>query len=236
MTQVAGEATRRGRGRPPKFSREGIIDAAMALAASDPAAPLTVKRVSEAIGSAPMALYRYFPDRDDLLQAVADRIMAELRIDAPRGGPWQDRLRAWMTQSREWLVPYPQLLPYMAGTQEPAWLASFVVLGHMLRPLSLSDEDLALAVALVGSTVVGHALLETRRRSLADALPGLRAGLTDRSTEDRALVAPVLEALPAAYDRLYDVVVIRTIDSITALAASPARPGPPPVLFSDPGA
>lgn len=235
MTQPADGTPARGRGRPPRYSREKIIEAATALATSDPATPLTVKRVSAAIGSAPMALYRYFPDRDDLLHAVADAIMGEMRITAPPGGSWQDQLRTWMTQSREQLVPYPQLLPYMAGTREPAWLPSFVVLGRMLRPLSLRDEDLALAVVLVGSTVVGHALLETRRRPPIEVLPRLRTGLAHMTPDDRELVAPVLEELPAAFDRLYDTVITRTIDSIAALAATPTRPGPAPLRFSDPG-
>jgi len=236
MAQVADGVTTRGRGRPPRYSRDGILDAAVALARAEPATPLTIKRVSEAIGSAPMALYRYFPDRDDLLHAVADRIMTGMRIDAPRGATWQDQLRSWMRQSHEGLTPYPQLLPYMAGTREPAWLPSFAILGRMLRPLSLGDEDLALVVALVGSTVVGYALLEARRRSLDDALPGLRAGLARMSADEREHIAPVLEALPTAYERLYDVVVERTIDAVAALASPPARPGPAPMLFSDPGA
>ncbi|MFC7564502.1 TetR/AcrR family transcriptional regulator [Actinomadura namibiensis] len=63
------------------MSRDEIIDAAVALVYEDPRRPLTIKRVAAAVESAPMALYRYFPDRDDLLQAVADRVVAGMRFD-----------------------------------------------------------------------------------------------------------------------------------------------------------
>ncbi|NUU21426.1 MAG: TetR/AcrR family transcriptional regulator [Streptomycetaceae bacterium] len=241
MTEVAP----RGRGRPPRLSREQIVEAAAELARSDPAEPLTIKRVSEAVGSAPMALYRYFPDRDDLLHAVADRIMAEMPFVAPHGASWQEELRAWMEHSRATLVPFPQLVPYMASTHKPAWLPSFAILGTMLAPLRLSDEDLALAITLIGTTVVGHALLEARRRPVEETRLSLRAALADLAEEDRDRIGGVLDRLPGAYDRIYDVLIDRTIATIEELAPQgPQRAGlrgrvlPKPasayVAFSDP--
>ncbi|NUU20253.1 MAG: TetR/AcrR family transcriptional regulator [Streptomycetaceae bacterium] len=232
----------RGRGRPARLSREQIIAAAVGLARSDPGEPLTIKRVAEAARAAPMALYRYFPDRDDLLHAVADRIMADMPFEAPQGASWQEELRAWMEHGRATLVPYPQLVPYMAGTHKPAWLPSFAVLRRMLAPLRLGDDDLALAVTLVGSTVVGHAMLEARRRPVADTQASLRAALAELAEADRAEIGPLLDRLPGAYDRLYDTVISRTIAAVEDLSprhVAPPRRGrrPPPdptyVTFSD---
>jgi AcrR family transcriptional regulator len=245
MTETTGVAPR-GRGRPPRLSREQIIDAAVRLARSDPAEPLTIKRVADAVGSAPMALYRYFPDRDDLLHAVADGIMAEMPFVAPQGASWQDELRAWMEHGRATLVPFPQLVPYMASTRKPAWLPSFAILGTMLAPLRLSDDDLALAISLIGTTVVGHALLEARRRPVEETRLSLRAALADLAEADRDRIGGVLDRLPAAYGRIYDVLIERTIATIEGLGQQgrrlpqgPARaqgrsvPAPVPVTFSD---
>ncbi|MDI2129408.1 TetR/AcrR family transcriptional regulator [Yinghuangia seranimata] len=222
MTQETGGA--RGRGRPARLSRDQIIDGAVALVYDDPATPLTIKRVSEAVNSAPMALYRYFPDRDDLLHAVADRVAADMRFDKPAGATWQEQLREWMLLSLEHLRPYPQLLPYIASTRKPAWLPSFVLLTEILQPLGLSDEDTALAVTLVGTTIVGHATLAAQRAPVDEMLPTLREALRAEEPDARERVGPVLDQLPNAFARLYDVVIDNTITAIEALGGkAPAR-------------
>jgi AcrR family transcriptional regulator len=62
------------RGRPPRASREQIIDAAVALLREAPDDPLTMARVGNAVGLTPMALYRHFKDRDELMDEVVGRI------------------------------------------------------------------------------------------------------------------------------------------------------------------
>ncbi|MBI0380783.1 TetR/AcrR family transcriptional regulator C-terminal domain-containing protein, partial [Streptomyces albiflaviniger] len=162
----------------------------------------------------------YFPDRDDLLQAVADRVLAEAQHKDPPGETWQERLRAWMHNSRDYLLPYRQLLPYMAATQQPARISSLVTMTRMLRPLKLTEDDLALAVALIGSTVIGHAVYETHRGPVsARKLDALSEALALHPPDEREAVAPLLARLPQAYSRLYDVVVDRTVAAVEALAA-----------------
>ncbi|WTW98343.1 TetR family transcriptional regulator [Streptomycetaceae bacterium NBC_01309] len=241
MTQPSGGAAARGRGRPPRLSREQFVDAAAALVYADPGAPLTVKRVAEAAGAAPMALYRYFPDRDDLLHAVADQVASNMRFDAPTGATWQEQLRGWMLLSMEHLRPYPQLLPYIASTRQPSWLPSFILLTEMLQPLKLGDEDLALAITLVGTTIVGQATLAAQRTPATEMSAVLRDALDATDAPEKARVAPVLEALPGAFDRLYDVVIDTTIAAIESLAgkapkagrtAKRGRKSPPNPIFS----
>jgi AcrR family transcriptional regulator len=229
---------RRGRGRPPRLSREQIVEAAVALVRSDPAAPLTVKRVAEAVGSAPMALYRYFPERDDLLHVVADRVANAMTFDPPTGATWQEQVRAWMHTSLDHLRPYPQLLPYIAATTQAAWLPSFRLLVTVLEPVGLSDEDLALAITLIGNTIVGQAMVEARRRPPGAAVEAMRDRLAIEGGVRPGRLAPVLEHVPGAYGRVYDALVdgvITVIEGITeGPAARPSRDVLTP-LFSDKG-
>ncbi|MEU8139320.1 TetR/AcrR family transcriptional regulator [Streptodolium elevatio] len=248
MTEGADGTATRGRGRPARFSREQIIEAAVALVYADPGAPLTIKRVAEAVGSAPMALYRYFPDRDDLLHAVADRVATDMHFDPPEGATWQDKLRAWMLTSMEHLRPYPQLLPYIASTRQPAWLPSFIMLTSLLSPLGLDDEDMALAISLVGTTIVGQAILATQRAPADEMAPVMREALRDAAPEHRARVEPVIDRLPEAMERLYGLVIDNTIvaleglggvaDATTGGAGRERRPKPAPLapLFTSAGA
>ncbi|MEU0934215.1 TetR/AcrR family transcriptional regulator [Embleya sp. NPDC005971] len=228
MVESSGEAPSRGRGRPPRLSRGQIVDAAVALVYRDPGAPLTIKRVAEAVESAPMALYRYFPDRDDLLYAVADRVASDMEFDRPTGSSWREELHEWMWMSLEHLRPYPQLLPYITSTRQPAWLPAIMLLTEILAPLELGDEDLALAVALVSTTIVGQATLAARRAPAPEMASVLREAL-DRADEGaRARVGPVLAHLPGAFERLYDEVVESTIAALESLSGAPAGPAHAP--------
>jgi TetR/AcrR family tetracycline transcriptional repressor len=218
MAQPATGTTPRGRGRPPRLSREQIVEAAVALLEREPGTALTIKRVAEAVGSAHMALYRYFPDRDTLLQAVADRVMARVQRSPPTGDTWQQQVRHWMLNSLERLRPYSQLLPYMAATQQPEGLLTLGQLAAMLRPLALSDEDLALAVILIGSSTIAYASYETHRSPAEQIVAVLQDGLALRPEEERETVGPLLPQFPSAFARLYDVVIDQTIATIEALA------------------
>jgi AcrR family transcriptional regulator len=244
MVESSAEAPARGRGRPPRLSRGQIVDAAVALVYRDPGTPLTIKRVAAAVESAPMALYRYFPDRDDLLYAVADRVAADMEFDRPTGSSWREELRAWMWMSLEHLRPYPQLLPYITSSRQPAWLPAFVLLSEMLEPLELGDEDLALAIALVSTTIVGQATLAARRVPAPEMASVLREALDGTDPGARARVGPILAHLPGAFERLYDEVVESTLAALEALSGAGAGPAHPPVpgkravpsapLFSNP--
>lgn len=220
MAQGSTSGPSRTRGRPARLSRERIVEAAVALAYEDPAEPLTLRRVAKAVDSGPMALYRYFPDRDDLLHAVADRVMAHMRFTPPEGATWQAKLREWMLSSLDHLRPYPHLLPLFVSTREPAWLPSIVLLTDMLGPLNLTDEDIALAIALIGTTVVGQATLAARRTPAIEMGPVMRDALLHAPTEASARVAPVVDNLPSALERLFDLVIDVTVEAVEGIAGS----------------
>lgn len=219
MTEVTAVVGRpRGRGRPARLSAEQIVTAAVAVLDAEPGADLTIKRIADAVGAAPMALYRYFPDRDALFQACADHVIGLMERTELADGPWPERVRAWMLAGHERLQAYPQLLPYMLSTEQPAWLASLVRFTDLLAPLRLSPADFALAATLISSTVISHAIYTSRRLPVEQTTAVLRAALADRPTEDRDLVAPVLPHLPDAFARLHDTVLDQTIATVSTLA------------------
>ncbi|MGA4544189.1 TetR/AcrR family transcriptional regulator [Uniformispora flossi] len=248
MAQQPDDTPRRGRGRPRRLSRDLIVEAAVGLVYEDPNASLTIKSVADAAGSAPMALYRYFPDREDLLHAVADRLTKDLEVSITELSPgtWQGQLREWMVLSMESLRPYPRLLPFIVSTRQPAWLPSFVILAKVLEPLALNREDQALAIALVGTTIVGQASLAAARRPPGDMANALRAAMDateERDAAERAKVGAIIDELPGAFDRLYDTVIDGTIAAIERLRdgrPAPQRPGrvrvdaPMSPVFSNP--
>jgi AcrR family transcriptional regulator len=241
MTERATSVGRRARGRPPRLSREQIVQAAVEVLEQEPSVSLTIKRVADAVGSAPMALYRYFPDRDALLQAAADQVLDDMGRAPLPDGTWQDRLRAWMRTVQERLRPYPQLVPYLLSTRQPTRLLPLVEFHDILAPVGLDWEDFALAIALANATLIGYVVYESRRRPVEETAALFREALDARPPEQVEAGLAFVAALPGAYARLHDTIVDQVIATVERLAARsgqdervlpglPVRPAPPAVF------
>jgi len=76
------------------LSEDVIVDCALRLVGQHGPDALSVRRLGAALGCDPSALYRYFHNTDDLLLAVADRIIGDAMAGfEPDRMPWRDALR-----------------------------------------------------------------------------------------------------------------------------------------------
>jgi len=101
MTRPSTARSRRARPRQDRADRlEQILDAAENLLRRHGIAKMTVLDVAAALGFTHAAVYRYFPDKVALREAVAERwlqrISRPLVVIAERSGPAEDRLREWV--------------------------------------------------------------------------------------------------------------------------------------------
>ncbi|WP_158271199.1 TetR/AcrR family transcriptional regulator [Nocardia sp. MDA0666] len=96
------QTSRRGRGRPPRLSRDGIVAAARAL----PPETLTMKAVADALGVDRKSLNYYVSDRDGLLELVAlDAFETEIRrLDLSADGDWRQLLHLFAAAVAEALT------------------------------------------------------------------------------------------------------------------------------------
>ncbi|SFR91388.1 transcriptional regulator, TetR family [Agromyces sp. CF514] len=69
----------RARRRRNSLTEVEILDAAEAVAAGGFAA-LTMRAVADELGASPMALYRYFATKDDLVDALLDRVLGRIEF------------------------------------------------------------------------------------------------------------------------------------------------------------
>ena len=95
------------RQRLPRSSvtSEGILDAAEQVSA-DGFDALTIRAVATEMGSSPMALYRCFATKDDLVDALLDRILG--RLDAPEpSDDWAADLAGFARAHRMLLALHP---------------------------------------------------------------------------------------------------------------------------------
>jgi len=187
------------RGRKPRASQDEIVRAAIDLLERDPHEPLTMARVAEGVGLAPMTLYRYFEDRDALMNAIA-RAVVEGRqpLQIPKGASWQDQVRAWMFGIRDNLVRYPQVLQLTATGGYQGWLVDGAELVAVLETVGeWPDDELARALFWVSTTTLGHVILEANKpeRPATAALYTELGRLPDPAASEMARVIPELGRL-----------------------------------------
>lgn len=91
------------------LSRELILETAMQLADSEGARSLTLTRLGRALGADPTALYRHFRNKDELLLAMGDQIMAEAVAGIEPGKSWLDTLRSAAWSMRRAYLARPAL-------------------------------------------------------------------------------------------------------------------------------
>jgi len=161
------------RGRPAKTSREDIIDAACVQLNAHPFEELSLSALARSLGLTPMALYRYFGDKNALQQAIAERLLATVAFDVIDGDTWQQGLQRWATGLRDEFCKNPQLFQYMGwrGHVATAWVQQLIGLSNMLRAAGVVDEQLPMALKWMGSSITGLitiTIIRQRQKTLLD--------------------------------------------------------------------
>jgi AcrR family transcriptional regulator len=100
------------------LSRDRILDAAITVMDRDGFDALTMRRIAAELGVAPMALYTYFRNKDDLLDGMVDRVAGDVLLPDPDANDWKHELTALAGQIRQTLLAHPGLVAVLA-THEP---------------------------------------------------------------------------------------------------------------------
>lgn len=213
-TPDADQAAVRGEPAPSSrvpLSRERIVEAALQFIAEHGLPGLTMRRLGERLGVEAMALYRYVPSKEDLLDAVVDELVASVRaedivLDVPHDG-WQDFLQRLAHGVRRTALQHPKAFPLVASRPpEAPWLRpplrSLELVEQFLS--ALLDEGFTPEAAIGGyraysSFLLGHLLLEV---SIHGADVGPLDVLDDRTEDPGVHQFPTVDRLrgPLAED------------------------------------
>jgi AcrR family transcriptional regulator len=129
--------TERRKRRPSRgtlgLTRHRIAAAALAIVDQEGAEALTARRLASAVGCQPMSLYHHFAGMDDVLDAVADLLLAKVDI-SPAAPPADLRgeLRALAESYLRLSVSHPRAFPLLA-TRRLRSPTAFALVGGAVR-------------------------------------------------------------------------------------------------------
>jgi TetR/AcrR family tetracycline transcriptional repressor len=203
-----GEHSRRSRpGRGLSLDR--IVTSTIELVDKEGIGAATMRAVSERLGVRSMSLYRYVQDRDELFDAVVERIVNELADDPevqmrPVEG-WRPYLTAMAHGVRRYALAHPHAFPLVATRSPTApWIIppirSLSWVEAMLANLlgeGFSAEQVLFTYRTFNGFLLGHLLLETSAITLRDPKPGDGSFTgTDTASEDGSGIATGAPADP----------------------------------------
>ncbi len=163
------------RGPKPTMDRDDVVRAAMGIADADGLVALTMHAVASALGFTTMALYRYFPNKEALIDACVDAAMGLPPAPRASGIGWRRQVRHWAHAKRAMLCSRPWLaeLPFVAAPHGPNWLSWHEALLTCLVGLGLTPEDMMDMLSVVhgyvhGSSDTAISLARSRARGIPD--------------------------------------------------------------------
>ena len=143
------------RGPKAGFTPDDVVQAAITIAGDEGLSAITMHRVASLLGLTTMALYRYFPNKEALLDAVIDAGTGRPpRFHDPRAD-WRTEVTRWAHAKRASLIARPWLaeLPFVAAPHGPNWL-------RWLEAITDSLSRTGLAAAEIGQLVALHVRLD----------------------------------------------------------------------------
>lgn len=154
--------TRRPRG---SLTRDAVVEAALALVDAEGVEALSMPRLARQLGTGVMTLYGYVRNKQELLDAVAMRAIAEVRVRGLNDGDWRAILLGWGRGMREVLLAHPGIagvLVQRAVVGPGIFRGQEILLGPLKRE-GFATEEAVRAVYTVLIYTLGFVLWEAPR-------------------------------------------------------------------------
>lgn len=228
------DRSRSTRGPKPAFTPDDVVQAAIQIAEADGLAAVTMHAVSAQLGYTTMAIYRYFPNKDALLDAIVDAAMGTPpRATEPRGD-WRTDVARWAHAKRAMLCARPWLaeLPFVAAPHGPNWLSWLEAVVDSLSSTGLSAADTGQMLSIIdgytrGASDTAISLARARARGTSDvewtAAVGADLGRAigdARFPAFAALITAPSDGNPRTMEASFDFGLQRVLDGIALYVAS----------------
>ncbi|WP_088673613.1 TetR/AcrR family transcriptional regulator [Rhizobium sp. R339] len=132
------------------MSREGVVEAALALFHEEGLAKVTMRRVAAALDTGPASLYVYISDTEDLHAEILDALLAGV-VAPPLPADWRGRLKGTLRSYMSVLFDHPELARMAMSTMPSGanYLALVEKILVLLKEGGVPDAEAAWAVDLL---------------------------------------------------------------------------------------
>lgn len=130
------------------LSRERLVSAAITIVGRDGLGALSMRRLAQEVDRSPMAAYRHFDDKQDVLDATVDAIVSAIPLPHPGERPWDEHLEQVVVDTHRCLSRTPGLADLVQGrvVAHPAVAELFETFSRLVQE-SGADRDTATAAA-----------------------------------------------------------------------------------------
>ena len=222
------ERAQSARGPKAALTPDEVVQAAMAIADESGIAAVTMSAVSARIGYTTMAVYRYFPSKEALLDAIVDAALGQPPAPPEPRGDWRAELANWARAKRAMLCSRPWLaeLPFVAAPHGPNWLSWLEAVIDSLSVTSLSAADKGEVLSILdgytrGASDTAVSLARARARGTSDAEWAAAVGADlgraigdPRFPKFAELITTPPQGPPRSFDESFEFGLARVLDGI----------------------
>lgn len=159
-------------GPRPAQTLDDIADACVDLVDREGLKALSMRRVAGVLGSSAASLYRYVSGKDDLLELMADRVLAEYDLPPLSGDVRTDVLEV-AQQSRALHRRHPWLREVTTTDLGPNAMRYLDHMVGALAPAGMPATETMMGVALISGWVTNFAAQESSGAAVSDSGGGL---------------------------------------------------------------
>jgi TetR/AcrR family transcriptional regulator, tetracycline repressor protein len=195
---VKSPARRRPRG---SLTRQQIVEAALQLADRDGLDALSMPALAQRLECGVMTIYGYVESKEDLLDAIALRGLADLRLSRPLPDSADGILLAWGRALRTTMLMHPSM-PLIFLTRAVIGTGIFLGIEGLLGALGHVGMEAAVglhsvyAVLIYTTGFVAWELPRTRRQPEAAYATSWRRAFAELQSEDFPRTASIVDELP----------------------------------------
>ena len=146
-----------------RLTRERIVEAALRIMDSEGLEAVTMRRIGRELGVEAMSLYNHVEDKEEVLDWICERVMANFEFPRP-SGDWAETCRRAARSWRRLLQAHPDLIRLFAQGRGPVRsvesLRPMEFALQLLREAGLSDRDAVQAFHAVGAYIQGFVMME----------------------------------------------------------------------------
>lgn len=101
-------------GRPPRLSRQQLVDAVILLVDQEGLEAVSMRRLATELKVKSPSIYNYVKTKDELLDLAADSIVAAVDASSFETEPWLVALERWARSYYEAILEHPNMVPWLA--------------------------------------------------------------------------------------------------------------------------